>query len=141
MALWGTLEFGQRFSAAIFSILSVALGYKAGRIILNRHVGLLAALLLALNPLHVWLAQEARMYSLLGALTIISMTVFWQALHTNRRRDWIALTAVNSIIYVLHYFGFLVPTIHFVFLVFQFRQKRLLEARRVYLFLYIVGQQ
>ena len=28
--LWGTSEFGQRFAAAIFSILSVALIYRAG---------------------------------------------------------------------------------------------------------------
>lgn len=123
LALWGTLEFGQRFSAAILSILSVALGYKAGRVILNRRVGLFAAVLLALNPLHVWLAQEARMYSLFGTLTIVSMMVFWRAIHTNRRRDWIALAVVNSIIFVLHYFGFLVPTIQFVFIVLTFRRN------------------
>lgn len=123
LALWGTSEFGQRFSAAIFSILSVALGYKAGQVIFNRGTGLLAALLLALNPLHVWLAQEARMYSLFGALTIVSMMVFWQAIHTNHRRDWIALIAVNSVIFVLHYFGFLVPTVQFVFIVLTFRRN------------------
>jgi dolichol-phosphate mannosyltransferase len=123
LALWGISEFGQRFSAAVFSILSLALGYKTGQVLLNRRVGLFAALLLALNPLHVWLAQEARMYSLLGVLTIISMMAFWQAIHTNRRRAWITLTAVNSIIFVLHYFGFLMPAIQFIFIVLTFRRN------------------
>lgn len=123
LALWGISEFGQRFSAAAFSIVGVALVYRAGRVIFDRGVGLLGAALLALNPLHVWLSQEARMYSLLGALTIASMIAFWQAVRTGRRRYWAALAALNSLIFLLHYFGFLVPLIQFVLIILTFRHN------------------
>ena len=120
LALWGTSEFGQRFSAAVFSIMGVALVYWAGRIIFDRKVGLVAALLLALNPLHIWLAQEARMYSLFAALTIVSMTSFWLAIRRKQRRYWVVLTVANSLIFGLHYFGFLIPTIQFGFIILTF---------------------
>jgi uncharacterized membrane protein len=123
LALWGISEFGQRFLAAVFSILSVALIYWAGRTFFNRAVGLLSALLMALNPLQIWFAQEARMYSLLGVLTIISMTTFWQAIRTSQRRYWIRLAVVNSIIFILHYFGFLIPLIQFIFILSTFARN------------------
>ncbi len=120
LALWGTSEFGQRFLAAVFSILAVALVYKTGQILFNRNVGLLGALLMAVNPLQVWLSQEARMYSLFSALTLASMLAFWQALQTKRRRYWLLLAGVNSLIFAIHYFGFLIPTIQFIFLMTTF---------------------
>lgn len=121
--LWGDAPFGQRFLAAFFSIIGVPLIYWAGRLIFNRRVGLLAALLLALNPLQVWFAQEARMYSLLSVLAIISMALFWQALQTGRRRYWVALAIVNSIIFGVHYFGFLIPVSQLAFIIATFRQN------------------
>jgi mannosyltransferase len=123
LGLWGTTEFGQRFSAALFSLICLPLLYWSGRSMFNQRVGLLGALLLALNPLHVWFAQEARMYSLLSALALISITVFWQAMRTHRRRYWIALTVVNSIIFAVHYFGFLIPISQFLFIVLTFRHN------------------
>lgn len=120
LTLWGTSEFGQRFLAAVFSLLSIALVYKIGVVLFNRFVGLLSALLLAFNPLHIWFAQEARMYSLFGALTIVSMLAFWQALRTNRRRYWGLLGVSHSFIFLLHYFGFLLPFIQFVFIISTF---------------------
>jgi uncharacterized membrane protein len=123
LALWGTSEFGQRFLAAAFSLVSVPLVYWSGTVLFNRNVGLLGALLLALNPLHVWLAQEARMYSMLSVLAIISMIVFWQAIRIGRRRYWVALAVVNSMIFLIHYFGFLIPTVQFLFIVATFRHN------------------
>lgn len=123
LTLWGAAPFGQRFLAALFSIVGVPLIYWAGRLIFNRRVALLAALLLALDPLHVWFAQEARMYSLLGALAIISLAVFWQAMRTGRRRYWAALAIVNSFIFGLHYFGFLIPVSQLAFIIATFRQN------------------
>ena len=86
LEMWGTTAFGQRFSAALFSLICLPLLYWSGRSIFDQRVGVLGALLVALNPLHVWFAQEARMYSLLSALALISMTVFWQVVRTHRRR-------------------------------------------------------
>jgi uncharacterized membrane protein len=122
LALFGGSEFGQRFGAAGFSLLGVALLFWAGRCLFSRQVGLWAALLLALNPVHIWLAQEARMYSPLAALVISSMVVFWQALRFGRRQHWVGLAVINALIFGLHYFGFLVPVIQFGYILTTFRR-------------------
>jgi 4-amino-4-deoxy-L-arabinose transferase-like glycosyltransferase len=121
LALYGSSEFGQRFMAAAFSLLGLPLIYQLGRRLAGPLVGLLAMLLLTLNPLHIWLAQEARMYSLFSALVTLSMLVFWQALHSQHRRYWLALALVNALIFGIHYFGLLVPVIQFSYLLLTFQ--------------------
>ncbi len=121
LALYGQSEFGQRFLAAAFSILGLALIYQLGRRLAGKPVGLLAMLLLTLSPLHLWLAQEARMYSLLSALVTLSMLLFWQALRRQRRQDWLALTVVNALIFSIHYFGLLTPVIQLSYLLLTFQ--------------------
>jgi uncharacterized membrane protein len=129
LALWGTSEFGQRFMAAVFSLLGLPLLYQVGRRLFNSRVGLLAMLLLALNPLHVWFAQEARMYSVLSALVTLSMLFFWDALRHNNRWAWLKLTLTNALIFWIHYFGLLAPIIQFVYIVLTFhRHHRSLRA-------------
>lgn len=86
MALTGAGDFAVRYFSLLFSVLIVPLVYKLGDFIDRGRktedgsqllhpfhrplasVGLLAALLAALNPLQVWYAQEARMYTLFVAL-------------------------------------------------------------------------
>lgn len=70
LALWRTLtgqtETAYRMFSALASLVIVALTYAVGRRIGGRAVGLLAALLSALNTFQIYYAQEARMYALLG---------------------------------------------------------------------------
>jgi mannosyltransferase len=54
-----------RALSALASTGNIPVLYLLGRRLAGRHVGLLAAFVLALSPFHVYLAQEARMYSLL----------------------------------------------------------------------------
>jgi hypothetical protein len=58
--------FWVRLPSAAFGTLTVAVFYALGRRFADRPAGLLAALLLALSPFHVWFGQEARMYALLA---------------------------------------------------------------------------
>lgn len=82
MWLAGEGDFAVRYFSLVFSLLAVPLIYQLG-VVLGRSVfkagdpedssraravGLLSAALAAINPLQVWYAQEARMYSLLVAL-------------------------------------------------------------------------
>ena len=54
-----------RALSALAGTLNIPVLYALGRQLAGRKVGLLAALVLALSPFHVYLAQEARMYTLL----------------------------------------------------------------------------
>ncbi|HMQ51923.1 MAG TPA: glycosyltransferase family 39 protein [Anaerolineae bacterium] len=120
LPLWGTTEYGARFIAAAFGILAVPLTYKLGHLLFNHRVAWLAAALLALNPVHVWLSQEARMYALLITLTLAGMLCFWQALHTRGRRYWLGLIVLQALVFNLHFFGLWLPLIQFGFILANF---------------------
>jgi 4-amino-4-deoxy-L-arabinose transferase-like glycosyltransferase len=62
-----------RALSALFGTLNIPVIYALGRHLIGRKVGLLAALILALSPFHVWFAQEARMYALLSLNASLAM--------------------------------------------------------------------
>lgn len=123
LTIWGHSEFGQRFLAAVFSLLGLPILYQLGKRLFNPGIGLLAMLLLALNPLHVWFSQEARMYSLLSMLVTLSMFFFWEALNKRSHRAWVKLMMTNAFIFLIHYFGLLVPVVQLGYLLLTFNQN------------------
>ena len=58
----GPGELWMRFPSAAAGLLAVALMWRLGALLGGRPLGLLAAALLAVSPLHVWYTREARMY-------------------------------------------------------------------------------
>lgn len=119
--VWGKLvgesEFALRTLSALFSVLSVALTYALGRRLQGPLVGLLAALLVALNSFSIWHGQNLRMYSLLAAVAAGSMWLyvgFVQALGRSRRARWryaLGLGLVNGLGMYTHYtFGLVMVT-------------------------------
>ncbi len=95
-ALTGESEFALRALSAYAGVLTVACVYALGRALFARGVGLLAALLVALNAFSVYYAQEARMYAMLALLAAASMLVFVRWLE---RSSWAragALALLNA---------------------------------------------
>jgi len=70
--LAGQSEFALRFPSLAFSVLTVPLLYALGKCLCDRGVGLLAALFGAISPLYLWYSHEARMYTMLTFLGLLS---------------------------------------------------------------------
>ncbi len=70
--LAGQSEFALRAFSTFAGILAVGFTYALGRRMFGTVTGLLAAFLAALSPLAVYYSQEARMYALLGMLSVAS---------------------------------------------------------------------
>ena len=104
-----------RFPSAAFGVLAVPLIYQLGRLCMSRRTGLMAALLLALDPFHVWYAQEARMYSLLMLLALSAAYFFLRTIRDNSRWSWGGLVASCALAYYTHYFAFFIPLVQFTF--------------------------
>jgi len=122
LPLTGTTQFAVRFLSTVPALLTIPVIYRLGQAMFNRRVGLLAALLLAVNPLHIWLSQEARMYGIFLLLVTASMFFFWRAMQTNKTRYWVGLFLVNALVFNVHYFSLLVPAIQFVVILSRLRQ-------------------
>lgn len=72
LGLAGDTEFSARALAAIFAILSVGVIFLLGRELFSDLVGIIASYLMAFSSFFIYYAQEARTYTLLAFLTIIS---------------------------------------------------------------------
>lgn len=76
----------------------------------RRRAGLVIVLCVALSPVHVFHAQEARMYALVSFFTILSMTALYRALSGNKTIWWFLHTLANIGLVSSHYFTvFLFP--------------------------------
>jgi mannosyltransferase len=85
--LWGESDFAFRFPSAVFGVLLVPLLFVfGGRLFRSRTTGYLAAGLTAVNPLLIWYANEARMYTLLLLLITTATFILWQAMQETTAR-------------------------------------------------------
>ncbi|MBU1878401.1 MAG: glycosyltransferase family 39 protein [Chloroflexi bacterium] len=112
VAEWG--PFALRFLSAMSSLLAIPLVYQLGRLLSGRRaVGLLAALFLTLAPMHVYYAQEARMYALLTTLGLASTVLMLQALRAQPRRwlsrRWLAYLLITIAALYTHYYAVFIP--------------------------------
>jgi mannosyltransferase len=103
--LTGTGEFGLRSVSAAAGIATVPVAYLLGAELSSRRAGIVAAALVAVNPMLLWYSQEARAYALFVLLTALSLLYFVRALERGRRRDSIAWGIVSALALGTHYFA------------------------------------
>ncbi|GAC1314900.1 MAG: hypothetical protein NVSMB2_05170 [Chloroflexota bacterium] len=102
-----------RLLSALFSSATTALTYMAGsRLLGSWQIGALAALLLALSPADVALAQEIRMYPLLELLAMASILALERALRRKSWWAWLAYGAVCALLPWTQYYGAFVLAAH-----------------------------
>lgn len=108
MALFGADEAGARSLSAVFYFLSIAAIFFLGKTLYDRKTALLCAFLFMVNPKAIQFAQFARMYSLLGLLSILSTLFFIRQFYSGRPSKWnlAALVAVNIAGSFTHYWFF-----------------------------------
>jgi hypothetical protein len=118
MHLWilvsGTSEYILRFPSAAAGVLAIAAILQLGRRIATPTASMLGALLLTLNPLHIWISQEARVYSILVAVIICSFTVLIWAWRSNKPAHWALYSLLLIVVIYNHYYGVLILVAHFV---------------------------
>src|SRR4051794_38069858 len=101
----GTGELGLRSVSALAGVATVPVAYLLGVELSKRRAGVVAAALVAVNPMLVWYSQEARAYSLFALLTALSLLFFVRALDRGGRRDSLAWGIASALALATHYFA------------------------------------
>ena len=71
--LFGDSLFYARILSVIFGVLTILMLYILGRRLFNERVGILSAFLAAISTFHIYYSQEARMYTMVAFLSLVSM--------------------------------------------------------------------
>lgn len=106
--LTGTGEVGLRSLSALAGVATVPVAYLLGVELRSRRAGLVAAALVAVNPMLLWYSQEARGYSLLVFLAALAALYFVRALGvtgTPGRRDLRLWGLASALALATHYFA------------------------------------
>jgi mannosyltransferase len=109
-SLSGDSEFVIRYQAALFGALSILLIYGLGSVLWTEEVGLCGALMLAVNAYHVNYSQEARYYSLMVFLALLTLLFLVRALKGKGMASWLGFLLSATLCLYNHYFAALLLT-------------------------------
>ncbi len=96
----GTGEGSYRLLAALFGVLTVPLLASAGKALLGKGPGLLAAFLLLISPWHVFWSQSCRYYTLVALLVLVTAWTFWWGIQKKRGDLGVFLTFLPAVLAV-----------------------------------------
>ena len=140
IALVGTSEFAVRSLSAIFGSLSILAVYKLGKYLFNTKIAIYSSLILAVSIVHIYFSQEARMYSLLALMTLISIFFFLKSLNENRLRFWVIYIVASTLMLYTHFYGIFILFFQIFYLLVYYRNKvRYVKQSVAAFFLVILG--
>ncbi len=124
----GNSEFSLAFFSLFWGVLLIALTYTLARHLINHTVGLVAALLIASSPYHIWYAQEVRMYTLGAMLGLIATYCLLRAFTVSPPWFWVGYVMATLLgLYALYYFAFLIIALNLFFLAYLLYPHRQLN--------------
>ncbi|MFZ0387375.1 MAG: glycosyltransferase family 39 protein [Solirubrobacteraceae bacterium] len=126
--VFGLGEAGVRSLSAVFGTALIPVLYLAGRELVSRRAGLVAAGLAAINPFLIWYSQDAHEYMLMALLCTASLLFFARCWHRGSRRDLIWWAAFSALTLSTMYFAGLLVFAEGALLVYRRRDRASLLA-------------
>jgi len=105
ISLFGTGEIAIRSLSAVFGLISVFLVFLVGKSLFNQRTGLIAAFLSSIAYYPVQLSQDARAYSLLLLVSLLSYWFFIQILKNDRLRLYPLYFLSTLFLVYTHFYG------------------------------------
>jgi uncharacterized membrane protein len=108
--LTGNGEWGLRSLSALAGVATIPVAYLVARELRGARAGVIAAALVAVNPMLIWYSQEARAYALLGFFCALSLLFCVRALGDDGeprddKRDFVWWGVVSALALATHYFA------------------------------------
>jgi len=103
--VFGTGEVGMRSLSALLGTATIAAVWALGRRLGGKRAALIAAALVAFNPLLVWFSQEARAYALLALLATVTALLWLRTLAQPKARYAAAWGLAAALTLATHYYA------------------------------------
>ncbi|QQG47103.1 MAG: glycosyltransferase family 39 protein [Candidatus Woesebacteria bacterium] len=114
--LLGSNEISARSLSIIFALLTIYVIFLIGKAVFNKKAGMIAALLLATSPLHIYYSQEARMYTMSTFLASLSVYFFTKiAKEKGRVGDFICFSISIAFLGITDYLPLLILPFFWIF--------------------------
>jgi mannosyltransferase len=113
--LFGDSELAIRMPSVVCGTIAVVLGFAVGRDLFSRFVGIITAALLAVSLFHIQHSQDARGYTLMVMLTLLSMLFFLRLIRSRGRAPEFGYVAASVMLLYTHAFGVLIVLAQNVF--------------------------
>jgi mannosyltransferase len=123
----GNGEWGLRFLSALAGVATIPVAFFVGRELRGERAGVIAAALVAVNPMLLWYSQEARAYALLGLFCALSLLFCVRALRDGGKRDFVWWGVFSALALATHYFA-VFPLIAEVVLLARRRGREILSG-------------
>lgn len=108
-SVFGDSEISIRILSVLFGLGSVALTYFLAARFTSKNNALLASLLLAISPVHIWYSQEPGKYSPFIFLTLATVYFFERAwFDSSSKRLWLMYFLSATLLLLLHFYGGLI---------------------------------
>jgi mannosyltransferase len=101
----GSSEFALRSLSVLAGVAAIPAIYLLGKRLFGARAGRVAALLLCVHAFHIRYSQEARAYSLLMLLAVLSSLFFLRSLEEPSRQNWAAYIALSTLMVYAQVFG------------------------------------
>ncbi|MBX4205796.1 glycosyltransferase family 39 protein [Candidatus Microgenomates bacterium] len=112
LKLWsipfGVSEVSARSLSVLVAVITVYVTYLIAKKLFSKSVGIMASLLLATAPLHIYYSQEARMYVLQTLFVSLSVLFFVNIIKENKLKDWLVFAITLPFIGATDYLPLLV---------------------------------
>lgn len=116
--IFGYSEIAVRIPSVIFGVLTIWVVYLIGKKISSKEVGIIGAILICLNPLHIYYSQEARMYAL-ATLAVCINIYFVIKILRDEKTDLLFLIFSNLLVLSSDYIAYFIFPAQLIFLLFS----------------------
>lgn len=130
--LFGDSEISVRFPSLLFGLASLAVVFALARAWFGPPVALLATILVAFSPVHIWHSQEVKNNMLLLLLSLLTVYGVQRAWMSDGWKDWLLFTASATLALWTNHFSLWVVMAAFLWLWLQaVRNRRHRSLKRI----------
>jgi len=108
VGLLGTSEWAARSFSVVFGVLCIPVIFLVARTLFDERTGLLSSFIASITIFQIQYSQEARMYSLLSFLSLVSVYAFLQLTRDGGRREVALYLVASCAMIYTHIYGLFV---------------------------------